>query len=351
MRTDLGALLVAPDATLLQAMEAIDRGRVGIALVVDAAGRLNGTVTDGDLRRAILRAADLTSAVSSVMNRRFTFVSVAAKTSAVLELMRIRSIKQIPVVNEAGELIGLHELAALSQPGPRSNWAVVMAGGQGRRLRPLTDTTPKVMLHVGERPILENLIRLLVAHRFEEIFISVNYLGSQITDYFGDGGSLNCRITYLNEPMPLGTAGPLSLLPTRPTEPLLVLNGDLATDLNISALMDYHREAACLATACVSEYVHEVPFGVVRCEDDQVVDVEEKPSYRQLINAGIYVLSPSLLDLVPPNREFMMPDLLAEARKNGYPLAAFPIRERWSDIGQPADYERVRENWGSTNAS
>jgi NDP-sugar pyrophosphorylase family protein len=143
----------------------------------------------------------------------------------------------------------------------------------------------------------------------------------------------------------------LSLLPGRPADPLLVLNGDLATDLNLSALMDYHQEAACLATACVSEYVHEVPFGVIRCEDEQVVAVEEKPSYRQLINAGIYVLSPSLLDLVPANREFMMPDLLAEARRNGYPLAAFPIRERWSDIGRPADYERVREDWGSPKVS
>jgi dTDP-glucose pyrophosphorylase len=344
-------LIVAPDATLLQAMQAIDRGRLGIALVVDSTRRLKGTVTDGDLRRAILRSADLTSPVAAVMNRRFTSVTVEAKTEAVLELMRIRCIRQIPVINPAGELVGLHELSELSQPAARPNWAVVMAGGMGQRLRPLTERTPKVMLHVGERPILENIIRLLVAHRFEDIFISINYLGSQITDYFGDGRALNCRITYLNEPAPLGTAGPLSLLPSRPADPLLVLNGDLATDLNLSALMDYHQEAACLATACVSEYVHEVPFGVIRCEDEQVIAVEEKPSYRQLINAGIYVLSPSLLDLVPANREFMMPDLLAEARRNGYPLAAFPIRERWSDIGRPADYDRVREDWDSPKVS
>jgi NDP-sugar pyrophosphorylase family protein len=220
-----------------------------------------------------------------------------------------------------------------------------MAGGKGSRLRPLTENTPKVMLPVGDRPILENLIRLLVSHRFHEIFVSINYLGRQITDHFGDGSALGCHITYLREPRTLGTAGALSLLPTRPADPVLVLNGDLATDLNFSALMDYHAEAECLGTTCVSEYVHEVPFGVVRCEDDQVVEMQEKPSYRQLINAGIYVLSPSLLDLVPADREFTMPDLLAEARRNGYPVAAFPIRERWSDIGQHSDYQRARDEW------
>jgi dTDP-glucose pyrophosphorylase len=345
MRTELTSFVISPAATLLEAMQAIDDGRLGIALVVDAALRLQGTVTDGDARRAVLRRTDLSAPVDHVMNRKFIAVGMDAREAAILELMHARSIKQIPVVDRDGALRGLHYLPDLSQVSHRPNWAVIMAGGEGRRLRPLTERTPKAMLPIGEQPILRRVVDLLVRHRFREIFISVNYLGDQIEDYFGDGGGTGCRISYLRETKPLGTAGALSLLPSRPTGPLLVINGDLVTDLDISALMDYHTEAACLGTQCVFEYVHHVPFGVVRCEENQVIDHEEKPSVRQLVNAGIYVISPSLLDLVPDDHAFTMPDLLVEARRNGYPIAAFPIRERWADIGQLKDYEQVREEW------
>jgi NDP-sugar pyrophosphorylase family protein len=265
-----------------------------------------------------------------------------ATNAAILDLMRVRSIKQIPVVGRDGTLCGLHYLPDFSQASHRRNWAVIMAGGEGRRLRPLTERVPKAMLPIGEQPILKTIVDLLVRHRFREIFISVNYLRQQIEEYFGDGQAIGCQITYLRETKPLGTAGALSLLPARPTDPVLVMNGDLVTDLDISALMDYHAEAACLGTQCVFEYVLQVPFGVVRCEDDQVVDHEEKPAVRQLVNAGIYVISPSLLDLVPNDHASTMPDLLVEARRHGYPVAAFPIRERWTDIGQLKDYEQAR---------
>jgi len=351
MRTALTPLLVSPLASLRQAMQAVDDGRVGIALVIDASQRLLGTVTDGDLRRAVLRGVDLEASVDSIMNLRFTGVKVDATPAAVLDLMRVRSIRQVPVVDDEGLLQGLFCLSDLTQEQWRPNWAVVMAGGEGRRLRPLTDTTPKPMLPLGERPLLESLIRLLVSHRFRDVFISINYLGEQIQNYFGDGDALGCRIRYLRETKPLGTAGALSLLPERPTDPLLVINGDLATNVDLTALMDYHLQAACLGTQCVREYVHNVPFGVVRCDGDQVVGLEEKPTYRRLINAGIYVLSPSLLDLVPPDREFTMPELLAGAHRSGYPVAAFPIRERWVDIGRLDAYESVRHQWTESEAS
>jgi len=345
MRTELSALTLTTAATLRQVMQAIDDGRAGIALVVDEAGHLRGTITDGDVRRALLRGNDLSSRADAVMSERFTAVKMHASVPAVLDLMRVRSIQQIPVTDDDGILRGLYSLGDLTQPAARPNWAVVMAGGEGRRLRPLTDHVPKPMLPLGETPLLENLIRLLVSHRFQEIYVAINYLGEQIQNYFGDGRAFNCHIHYLHETKAMGTAGALGLLPSRPTDPVLVINGDLVTDLDLSSLMEYHAHAACLATQCVLEYLHTTPFGVVHLEADQVVAMEEKPTHRQLINGGIYVLSPSLLDLVPADREFTMPELMADACRNGYPVAAFPIREQWTDIGRVADYERARADW------
>ncbi len=345
MRAELTHFVVHTTATLRQAMQAIDDGRLGIALVVDDNRVLVGTVTDGDVRRALLRYGDLDAPVTLVMNCHFVAVSQNANSEAILDLMRIRSVKQIPVLDAEKRPCGVHYQPDLTNAPGRSSWAVIMAGGEGRRLRPLTEQTPKVMLPIGEKPILHAMVDLLGQHDFKELFISINYLGSQIVDYFGDGSRFGCRITYLRETTPLGTAGALTLLPSRPIAPLLVLNGDLVTDVDLSALMDYHAQAACLGTQCVLEYVHQVPYGVVQLEADQVVDHKEKPSYRQLVNAGIYVLSSSLLELVPEGRPSTMPDLLERSRRNGYPIAAFPIRERWMDIGRLPDYEWARDHW------
>ena len=347
MRTDLDVLTIRPDATLREAMQALDAGRLGVALVVDADGRLSGTITDGDIRRALLQGDSLEGKVPAIMTRRYAAVRPQASRAAVLDLMRARSIRQIPVLDDDGRLRGLYCYGDLIEAQTRPNCAVIMAGGEGRRLLPLTESTPKPMLPVGDRPLLENLVRLLVLHGFRDLFISVRYLREQIEAHFGDGTAFGCRIEYLEEEKPLGTAGALALLPRRPQHPLLVLNGDLATDLDLSALMQYHAEAACLATQCVFEYVHTVPFGIVQCEADRVVAVEEKPNVRQLINAGIYVLAPSLLDLVPESGEFSMPDLLQAACRSGYPIAAFPIRERWTDIGRPDDYRLARAQFAA----
>jgi dTDP-glucose pyrophosphorylase len=326
-------------------MRAIDRGLLGILLVVDTNERLLGTVTDGDIRRAILKGASLDDAIASIMNAAFTAVAPDVTVLGVLELMRTRCIRQVPVLDSIGRVVDLHYLPDLVDQAPRPNWAVIMAGGEGRRLRPWTQTTPKPMLPVGDRPLLENLIELLVNHRFHRLFVSINYLGDQIVDHFGDGSRFGCDITYLQESKALGTAGALGLLPERPRDPLLVLNGDLLTDVNLSALMDYHADAGCSGTQCVLEYEVNIPFGVVKCQDGQVVEVEEKPRQTQLINAGIYVLSPSLLDLVPADQYLGMPELLSIARAGAHRVAAFPIRERWTDIGRPDDYIRVRQDW------
>jgi dTDP-glucose pyrophosphorylase/CBS domain-containing protein len=347
VRTDWQRISVLPEATLRDAMLAIDQGRIGIALVVDTEGRLLGTVTDGDLRRAILRRVDLDAAVSLVMNRNYTAANQDTTEASVLALMHGQSVKQVPLLDANGAMMGVYYLSDLVESSSRPNWAVIMAGGQGRRLRPLTAKTPKPMLSVGDRPLLENLIALLVHHGFRQLFVSIYYLAEQIRAHFGDGAKFGCHITYLHEHKPLGTGGALSLLRKRPLDHFLVINGDLLTDLNLSALMDYHVESGCVATQCVREYHFQVPYGVVRCEDGQVVELTEKPLQLQLINAGIYVLSPILLDLVPADQEFTMPELLARARSKGHRVAAFPIHERWTDIGRPEDYRVARHSWVS----
>jgi len=345
MRTEWRSIGIPPEASLREAMAAVDRGQFGIALVVDADGCLLGTVTDGDLRRALLRGVALDARADQVMNRAFVAVRQEVTDSDVLELMRAHSVRQIPVLDAEGRMAGLYFLPDLAEPSTRANWAVIMAGGEGRRLRPLTAETPKPMLPVRDRPLLENTVALLVKHGFRTLFISVGYRAEQIEKHFEDGQRFGCRIAYLREERPLGTGGALSLLPERPSAPLVVLNGDLLTDLDLSALMDYHAKAGCAATQCVREYVFQVPFGVVRCEEGHVIETEEKPLQRLLINAGIYVISPQLLSLVPANQGLTMPDLLGLARHEGFDVAAFPIREQWIDIGRPDDYEWVCNNW------
>jgi NDP-sugar pyrophosphorylase family protein len=200
------------------------------------------------------------------------------------------------------------------------------------------------MLPVGNRPLLENTLALLVAHGFRHLFIAVNYLAGQIEQHVGNGERFGCEVTYLRETEPLGTAGALSLLPSTPAAPLLVLNGDLLTDVDLSALMDYHRQSGCLATQCVREYVVQIPYGVVECRHGEVERINEKPVERFLISAGIYVLAPRTLQYLPPGTCTMV-DLLASVKAGGERVAAFPIRERWADIGQPEDYQRARQLW------
>ena len=330
------------DATLHQTMEVLDQTRLGIVLVVDEDARLLGTVTDGDIRRGILCGVSLESPVSEVMNPDFISVTLEATPQDALDIMRSRLVKQVPVLDQASRVAGLFYMPDLVGAQERSNWAVLMAGGQGRRLRPLTENVPKPMLPVGGRPILERIVEHLVQHGFRHVWISVNYLGEQIESHFGNGLRFGCKIQYLREQTALDTAGALSLLPETPHESLLVINGDLVTDINLSSLMDFHAQHNCAVTQCVREFTYQIPYGVVLCEGHRVMATEEKPVHSVLINAGIYVLEPQLLELLPHSQPYAMPDLVNQARANGHAVCAFPVRERWVDVGRMEDYQRVR---------
>jgi dTDP-glucose pyrophosphorylase/predicted transcriptional regulator len=333
MKTTIADFQVSPASSLQQVMRCIDHNAKGIALVVDEQQRLLGTVTDGDLRRALLRGATLECAIESYMGRHFTVVGPQAGRAEVLDLMRARHIEQVPIVDGEGKLVGLHVLREIIGTIERPNWAVIMAGGRGERLRPITDTLPKPMLRVAGKPILERIVLHLVGFGIQEIFVSVNYLSDVIQQHFGDGSAFGCRIRYLREDKPLGTGGALSLLPATPTDPVLVMNGDLVTQVDIGAMLALHAQGEFKITVGVEEYAHAVPYGCVQVEDDRILQLEEKPVVTRLVNAGIYALSPEIVGRVPRDQNFPITSLIEQAINLGERVGAFQITEDWIDVG------------------
>jgi dTDP-glucose pyrophosphorylase/CBS domain-containing protein len=336
------SLTVHQGATLRHGMEAIEAGGAEIALVVDDSGKLLGTLTDGDVRRALLSGTKLTDPLDDAMNRDFTSLRGGAGRAEALDLMRALTITQIPIVDETGRLLGLHLLREMIGAVPRPNWAVIMAGGRGERLSPVTDTTPKPMITVAGRPVLERIVLHLVGYGIRRIFVSVNYKAEIVERHFGDGSSLGCSIEYLREDQPLGTAGALSLLAERPAEALLVLNGDLLTQFDVGQMLAYHRRARCVATIGIREYSHSIPFGVVRTREGQALSLTEKPMEVWDVNAGVYVLEPELVTRVPKNTTVSMPALLEECLARGEAVGTFRLDDDWIDIGRHDDLRRAR---------
>jgi dTDP-glucose pyrophosphorylase/CBS domain-containing protein len=348
---DWRTILIHPDATIREAIGALERGALGIALVVDDESRLIGTVTDGDVRRAILRDVPLAGNVSELLIRpegspytKPITAPYGAPDDELLALMHIKSVHQIPLLNPEGHVMGLALMSALTQRKDLGMPAVVMAGGFGTRLYPLTAKTPKPMLPVGEKPILERLIEGLARHGIRDIWLTTHYHAEQIQAHFGDGGKWGVEIHYIHEETPLGTAGALSLLPRRFTTPFLLMNGDLLTRLNYRSLHQFHADVGAVMTVGIKEYDIHVPFGVVDIENGVVRNLSEKPINQFFINAGIYVLDPELLDYVPCKRRFNITELVQLLVAEGKRVASFPIREYWLDVGQMPDYEQAQED-------
>jgi NDP-sugar pyrophosphorylase family protein len=246
------------------------------------------------------------------------------------------------VVDERERVVGLHLLQEMLGVRERPSWALIMAGGRGTRLLPLTENVPKPMLPVAGKPILERIVLHLIGHGIHRIFISVQHLSHVIEDHFGDGRRLGCRIEYLREERPLGTAGALSLLPEPPVEPLLVMNGDLVTQADVGALLDFQAMGPQVATMAIRRYLHTVPFGCVELEGDRVVGLEEKPTLARMVNAGIYALAPALVRRVDAGRETTMPELLAAAMARGELVRTFEVSGDWIDVGQRDQLRQAR---------
>lgn len=334
-------VLASPDTSIREAIRIIDQGALKIALVVDEASRLVGTVSDGDIRRGILKGCDLENPVHQIMN---TSPSVAGKNDGrekILALMRQKQIYQIPLVDGDGVLVGLEVIDTILAPPQRNNWVVLMAGGLGTRLKQLTADTPKPLLKVGDKPILETILGNFIEHGFNRFFISVNFKSEMIEEYFGDGSRWGVQIDYLREDKKLGTAGALGLLPEKPSVPVFVMNGDLLTKVNFQQLLDFHIEHNSAATMCVREYDFQVPYGVVKLDQHRILSIEEKPIQRFFVNAGIYVLQPEVLDLIPSGLPLDMPSLFDKLIEIEKETAVFPVREYWLDIGRMSDFERA----------
>ena len=340
---------LTPDARLRDAIERIEETRRGIAVVCDAEGQVLGTVTDGDVRRAILRGADLDSAVSESMNASPLSAPASTPDHELATLLQDRGLEAMPLVDDAGRFQGIAHFRDLlpeaREYGGAEGFvaAVVMAGGEGRRLRPLTDTIPKPMVEVGGMPLIERHIRHIARAGIGRAYMSVNYLAEVIENHFAAAGPFHTQIDYLREDRKMGTAGALSLLPTLPDGPLLVLNSDIVHAIDYGSLLAFHKAHGAALTVAAVEHRIQIPYGVIRAKEDRLVALEEKPSQRFLCNAGIYVIGTEARTHIARDRAIDMTDVITELSAAGKPIAVFPIHEYWADVANPEDLERVRK--------
>lgn len=338
--------MVGSDATIIETIRRLDEVAGRTIMVVDEKRRLLGTVTDGDIRRSLLAGRGLEDPISVVMNRKPRVACPNDSRTALLNMMRTMQLRQVPMVDYDHRVIGIETIDELVKDHEdRPNWVVLMAGGLGTRLHPLTESTPKPLLKVGDKPVLEIILERFVRHDFRRFYISVNYKAEMVKEYFGDGSDWGCEVRYLEENQRMGTAGGLSLITEKLVDPLLVMNGDLLTTLNFESLLEYHVGHAAQATIGVREYDFQVPFGVVKMDDHQVVGIDEKPVNRFFVNAGVYVLDPACLDRVPHGSYYDMTTLLTDLTGEGKSVVAFPIREYWLDIGRPDDFVKANADY------
>ncbi|WP_462111238.1 nucleotidyltransferase family protein [Campylobacter concisus] len=333
------------NATIKEALEIIDSGAMQIALVVDDNDKLIGTLTDGDIRRGILRGLDLDSSIETIVFKEPAVAKISSTKEEILKLALSRKLHQIPIVDDNGIVLDLKEIEELVEPKIKTNRVILMVGGLGTRLRPLTQDTPKPMLKVGNKPILQTIVERFAEYGFVNITMCVNFNASIIRDYFSDGKEFSVNIDYVLEQKRMGTAGALSLLKERPSEPFFVMNGDLLTNVNFEHIFNYHVLNKATATMCVREYDYEVPYGVVKMNDNKIIEIAEKPVQKFFVSAGIYMLSPEILDLIPKNDFYDMPTLFEKLIRLSKNVISFPIREYWLDIGRMEEYQRANEEY------
>lgn len=343
---DVEVLFVTHGATLRDVIAAIDEAELQIALMVNAHKRLLGTITDGDVRRALLRGVTLDVAAEEVMNALPLVASDRTPEAAIEALMQRTSIRRIPILNEDGVVVGLAVPRSEAPLTPEENLVVIMAGGLGTRMADLTKDRPKPLLEVGPKPMLVTIIERFVRQGFGRICISVNYKADMIESHIGDGSLLGARVEYIRERKRLGTAGALKYVPAIKT-PIIVVNGDVLTTIDYRKLLEFHVESGKLATMAVSYHAVQVPFGVVDVSGQQVNGIVEKPVYRYFVNAGIYVLDPECLTFLTSDEPTDMTTLLERLLASGHSVASFPLYEYWQDVGRPDDYQKANREFAS----
>jgi len=340
----LWALTILPvGSSIRQAVQVLNETSLKIVLVVDASKALVGTISDGDIRRGLLKGLDLTSTIDSIVHEDALVVPPELSRDVVLQLMTANKIQQIPIVDESKQVIGLHLWDQINKPSARTNIMVIMAGGKGTRLYPQTESCPKPLLPVMGKPILEHIIERAKVEGFSHFILAVHYLGHMIEEYFGNGDAFGVKIEYLREDSPLGTAGALSLLDPIPESPFVVMNGDVLTDIHYGELLDFHMQHEATATMAVHVHEWQNPFGVVETRGVEIIGYEEKPISRTHINAGVYVIEPSAISFLAKSDPCDMPTLFDSIQKKNLRTVAYPIHEQWLDVGLPDELRKASE--------
>ena len=340
MSDDLDAFTVRSDHTVADVYRHVSANGTGVAVVTSPDGRVLGTVTDSSIRRSALRDPLLRTTVAEVMSKNPVVADPSVGDDAIGELLVAHRLRGLPVV-DGGRLVGMRRLDEFPDRMPAPPVGVLMVGGRGERLRPLTDRVPKPLLKIGPHSIVERIILALAAAGVHEVYLAVNYLGEQFEERLGDGSQLGVQLHYLEEREPLHTAGALSLLPEIPDAPILVSNGDLVTTIDYASLFDFHWRHAGAVTIAGVEHRTYVPYGVLSTAEHHLLAIEEKPERRDFVNAGMYVLQPEVLRYVPPGKRRGMPELIDDVMADGLPVHVYPLLEGWYDIGSPEELERV----------
>lgn len=338
---DISRILLCIDTTIKDALKVIDSGALKIALVVDSDNRLLGTLGDGDIRRALLGRKTLNETIEDVY---FKNPIVSNKGSSKVDLLNLclkNGIAQVPIVDEYRKVIDIFVMDDVLKKRQHKNHVVLMVGGLGRRLSPLTDNTPKPMLEVGGKPILETIVKRFVVSGFSNITMCLGYKSNLIQNHFRDGKDFGGNIDYIVEDKRMGTAGALTLLKKKFSEPFFVMNGDLLTNVDFEEMLNFHESNNSRATMCVREYDMKVPYGVVNISNEDIISIEEKPIHSFFVNAGLYLLDSACISQIPKDEFYDMPTLFEELIVAKEKIVSFPLREYWLDIGRMSDYERA----------
>ena len=334
-------ITVKDSISILEVMKIIDESSKQIAIVIDENNKLLGTISDGDIRRALLKNIPLTESVKEIYFKTPTVASINDSREEIINICKVKKIHQIPIVDSKGNLVGLEILDELISKEKKLNKVVLMVGGLGTRLQPLTENIPKPMLEVGNKPILQTIVEKFAEYGYLNIVMCINYKSHVIKDYFGDGAEFGVNIEYVSEKDRMGTAGALSLLKDKPQEPFFVMNGDLLTNANFEHLHDFHISNNSIGTMCVRDYDFQVPFGVVSIKDTKILSIDEKPKHKFFVNAGIYMFDPEILEYIPKNEFYDMPTLFKKLIDKNKKVISFPLREYWLDVGRIEEYEKA----------
>ena len=342
-KDELNKYTVSPTTTIFEALQLVDKNAKQMAVLVDNDRNIIGVITDGDIRRAILKGIPLNSSVVDVVNKTPLIGSKNESKKSLISKMQDRSVPFIPLLDSANKLVEILFLSDLLNISRKNNSVIIMAGGKGTRLGELTRNCPKPMLKIGSKPILETIIAHLSSFGFHDFYISVNHLKEQIMEYFAKGEKMGVKISYLHENKPLGTAGALANFEQQNSEPVIVMNGDIYTDMDFSALIDIHKSNNAAATVCLRKYDCQIPYGVVRTNNRQITTIEEKPVLSYFVNAGIYTFDPMILKMIPKNTYYPMTKFLEKLLKNGKLVYSHEIDGIWIDIGRHDDFKNASQ--------